>query len=155
MASSEGTEAADAKPATTAAPIAFANVSKRYAGRTQIAVEDLSFEVPSGEICVLIGPSGCGKTTALKMVNRLIPMSAGDITIHNSSFTTKPVKAGATVTVVNKDSIEHTVTSDDGTSFNNTASPDKTFTFTAPSKPGTYKFHCNIHSFMHGQLVVQ
>ena len=43
----------------------------------------------------------------------------------------------------------------DGTSFNNTASPDKTFTFTAPSKPGTYKFHCNIHSFMHGQLVVQ
>jgi osmoprotectant transport system ATP-binding protein len=85
MASSEGTQVADAESATTAAPIAFLNVSKRYPGRTQAAVEDLSFEVPSGEICVLIGPSGCGKTTALKMVNRLIPMTDGDITIDGRS----------------------------------------------------------------------
>jgi len=100
--------------------------------------------------------AACGSSKSTnKSSNASSTSSAGDITIHNSSFTTKPVKAGATVTVVNKDSIEHTVTSDDGTSFNNTASPDKTFTFTAPSKPGTYKFHCNIHSFMHGQLVVQ
>src|SRR6266702_673667 len=73
-------QVATARPAT-AAPIAFLNVSKRYPGRPQAAVGNLSFEVPSGEICVLIGPSGCGKTTALKMVNRLIPMTDGDITI--------------------------------------------------------------------------
>src|SRR5690242_6767229 len=85
MVSSDGTQVAAARPATTAAPIAFVNVSKRYPGRTQAAVADLSFEVPSGEICVLIGPSGCGKTTALKMVNRLIPMSDGDITIDGKS----------------------------------------------------------------------
>jgi osmoprotectant transport system ATP-binding protein len=86
MASSEGTQVAAARSATTAAPIAFVNVSKRYPGRTQAAVGDLSFEVPSGEICVLIGPSGCGKTTALKMVNRLIPMTEGDITIDGRSI---------------------------------------------------------------------
>jgi osmoprotectant transport system ATP-binding protein len=77
--------AAGTRLAASAAPIAFQNVSKRYPGRAQAAVADLSFEVPSGEICVLIGPSGCGKTTALKMVNRLIPMSDGDITIDGKS----------------------------------------------------------------------
>jgi osmoprotectant transport system ATP-binding protein len=77
--------AASTRPAASAAPIAFQHVSKRYPGREQAAVTDLNFEVPSGEICVLIGPSGCGKTTALKMVNRLIPMSDGDITIDGKS----------------------------------------------------------------------
>ena len=86
MTSSEGTQVAAVRPDTTASPIAFMNVFKHYPGRTQVAVEDLSFEVPSGEICVLIGPSGCGKTTALKMVNRLIPMSGGDITIDGKSI---------------------------------------------------------------------
>jgi osmoprotectant transport system ATP-binding protein len=68
------------------AEIAFHSVTKRYPGRERPAVEDLSFEVPPGEICVLIGPSGCGKTTALKTVNRLIPLSAGDITIDGRSI---------------------------------------------------------------------
>ncbi len=58
---------------------------KRYPGRDQAAVDDLSFKVAPGEICVLIGPSGCGKTTALKMVNRLISISDGDITIDGRS----------------------------------------------------------------------
>jgi osmoprotectant transport system ATP-binding protein len=83
--SGEETQVAAVRSASTAAPIAFQHVSKRYPGRSQAAVTDLSFEVPSGEICVLIGPSGCGKTTALKMVNRLIPMSDGDITIDGKS----------------------------------------------------------------------
>jgi osmoprotectant transport system ATP-binding protein len=60
-------------------------VVKRYPGRTQAAVEKLSFTIPPGEICVLIGPSGCGKTTALKMVNRLISITEGDITIGGES----------------------------------------------------------------------
>jgi osmoprotectant transport system ATP-binding protein len=67
------------------AEIAFHGAVKRYPGRERPAVEDLTFEVPPGEICVLIGPSGCGKTTALKMVNRLIPISEGDITIDGAS----------------------------------------------------------------------
>lgn len=67
------------------AEIAFRNVVKRYPGRDKAAVENLSFEVPPGDICVLIGPSGCGKTTALKMINRLISISDGDITIDGKS----------------------------------------------------------------------
>ena len=59
---------------------------KRYPGRGRPAVQDLSFEVAPGEICVLIGPSGCGKTTALKMVNRLISITEGDITIDGQSI---------------------------------------------------------------------
>lgn len=70
---------------TDPAEIAFRSVVKRYPGRDRAAVEGLSFEVAPGEICVLIGPSGCGKTTALKMVNRLIAITDGDITIDGQS----------------------------------------------------------------------
>jgi osmoprotectant transport system ATP-binding protein len=67
------------------AEIAFVEVVKRYPGRERAAVQDLSFQVAPGDICVLIGPSGCGKTTALKMVNRLISITDGDITIDGQS----------------------------------------------------------------------
>src|SRR6476659_964125 len=76
-----GSEVSQSAPAQ----IAFRSVVKRYPGRERAAVENLSFEVPPGEICVLIGPSGCGKTTALKMVNRLISITDGDITIDGKS----------------------------------------------------------------------
>ncbi|HWT96746.1 MAG TPA: ABC transporter ATP-binding protein [Terriglobales bacterium] len=46
-----------------------------------VAVNDVSFELPAGEICVLLGPSGCGKTTTMKMINRLIEPSSGKIYI--------------------------------------------------------------------------
>jgi osmoprotectant transport system ATP-binding protein len=45
------------------------------------AVKDVSFELPAGEICVLLGPSGCGKTTTMKMINRLIEPTSGKIYI--------------------------------------------------------------------------
>ena len=65
-----------------------------------------------------------------------------------------PVKAGATVTAKNNDSVEHTVTADDGI-FNITVGAGETATFTAPSTAGDYKFHCTIHSQMHETLTVQ
>ena len=55
------------------------HVSKRY-GET-LAVNDLSLTVPAGKICVFVGPSGCGKTTSLKMVNRLIEPTSGQILV--------------------------------------------------------------------------
>jgi plastocyanin len=78
------------------------------------------------------------------------------ITMQNTAFSVAgPVKAGATVDIKNNDSFTHTVTSDDGTSFNVSVDGGKTATITAPSKPGSYKFHCNIHSNMHATLIVQ
>ena len=72
-------------PGSAAAEIEFRAVTKRYPGRTTAAVSELSLNVPAGEICVLIGPSGSGKTTAMKMVNRLIDITDGDITIGGQS----------------------------------------------------------------------
>jgi len=46
------------------------------------AAEQISMEVPEGEICVLLGPSGCGKTTTLKMINRIIPATSGRVFIN-------------------------------------------------------------------------
>src|SRR6187455_3432825 len=74
------------EPATprAASTVEFRGVTKRYdagAKNTPGAVNDLSFSVPAGKICVLVGPSGCGKTTSLKMVNRLIEPSGGRILI--------------------------------------------------------------------------
>ena len=72
-------------PGSAAAAIEFRSVTKRYPGREAPAVRELSLSVPAGEICVLIGPSGSGKTTAMKMVNRLIDITEGDITIGEQS----------------------------------------------------------------------
>ena len=77
--------AREGRGAGTAAEIVFSHVWHRYPGRSVPAIQDLSLTIPAGEICVLIGPSGGGKTTALKMVNRLIPISKGDITIDGRS----------------------------------------------------------------------
>jgi osmoprotectant transport system ATP-binding protein len=68
-----------------AAEIVFDHVTKRYGGSERPAVDDLSLTIPAGEICVLIGPSGGGKTTAMKLVNRLITLTDGDITIDGTS----------------------------------------------------------------------
>ena len=69
-----------------AAEIVFDGVTKRYPGRTEPAVDDLSLTIPAGEICVLVGPSGGGKTTAMKLVNRLISLTEGDIRIDGRSI---------------------------------------------------------------------
>ncbi len=79
---------------------------------------------------------------------------SAQITIDSSlTFSTASVAPGATVTVKNDSSSQHTVTQDGG-GFDITVDAGKTATFTAPSKAGTYKFHCKIHSFMHGTLTV-
>src|SRR2546421_3462435 len=75
----------DEAPRSSAAEIVFRNVTKRYPGRQTAAVNDLSLVVPAGEICGLVGPSGGGKTTAMKMVNRLIDITDGDIRIDDQS----------------------------------------------------------------------
>ncbi len=74
-----------AAPDTKAASLEFRQVTKRYPGGDRPVLVDLSFEVPAGEICVLVGPSGCGKTTAMRMVNRMIDITEGDILLDGES----------------------------------------------------------------------
>jgi osmoprotectant transport system ATP-binding protein len=76
---------------SSAAEIVFDHVTKRYPGRDEAAVDDLSLEIPAGAFCVLVGPSGGGKTTALKMVNRLIPFDSGEIRIDGRSILDLPL----------------------------------------------------------------
>ncbi|MFI5268190.1 MAG: ABC transporter ATP-binding protein [Chloroflexota bacterium] len=63
------------------ATVEFRHVVKRFGSQGPPAVDDLSLLIPPGNICVLVGPSGCGKTTSLRMVNRLIEPSGGQILI--------------------------------------------------------------------------
>ena len=72
-------------PRPSAATLEFREATKRYPGQTEPAVKDLSLTVPAGEICVLVGPSGCGKTTAMRMVNRMIDITEGDILLDGQS----------------------------------------------------------------------
>ena len=77
------TEGAPAR--SQAADLDLRNVSKRYPGQDAAAVEELSLTVPAGHICVLVGPSGCGKTTLMRMINRMIEPTSGDILLDGSS----------------------------------------------------------------------
>ena len=61
------------------------NLSKNFNGTD--AVKNISFEVEKGKTLVLLGTSGCGKTTTLKMLNRLIEASSGQIFIDNKNIT--------------------------------------------------------------------
>ncbi|KLO25105.1 MULTISPECIES: ABC transporter ATP-binding protein [unclassified Marinitoga] len=64
--------------------IELINVSKKYSNK--YVVKDLSLKVEDGEITILIGPSGCGKTTTLKLINRLIERTTGDILFDGKSI---------------------------------------------------------------------
>lgn len=86
-------------------------------------------------------PSG-GSSSAVKISN--FKFSPASVT----------VKHGARVTVTNRDSAAHTATADDGHSFDTGNLADGASQTISVSKPGSYPYHCTIHPFMHGTLVV-
>jgi osmoprotectant transport system ATP-binding protein len=65
--------------------VRYENATKRYGDSTTAAVDRLNLEVAAGEICVLVGPSGCGKTTAMRLVNRTVELTSGDVLIGGES----------------------------------------------------------------------
>ncbi|PJN91770.1 betaine/proline/choline family ABC transporter ATP-binding protein [Bacillus sp. mrc49] len=64
------------------------NVSKIYKGGKK-AVKNISLDIKKGEFICFIGPSGCGKTTTMKMINRLIEPSEGQILINGENIMDK------------------------------------------------------------------
>jgi osmoprotectant transport system ATP-binding protein len=76
----------DAQGPSGASSVRYEETTKRYPGASEPAVDRLTLEVPAGEICVLVGPSGCGKTTAMRMVNRTVEITSGDVLIGEHSI---------------------------------------------------------------------
>jgi plastocyanin len=76
-----------------------------------------------------------------------------EIVIENSAFTVKPVEAGKSVTVLNKDGTAHTVTADAAGGFNVEVGGGDTGDFVAGQR-GEFPFHCDIHPTMKGTLRV-
>ena len=62
-------------------------LTKRFPGQAHPAVEELSMDIPEGEIVIFVGPSGCGKTTTMKLINRLIEPSGGRIFLDGEDVT--------------------------------------------------------------------
>src|SRR5436189_95643 len=85
------------------------------------------------------------------------PPTSGDaVSIENFAFVPPnlSVASGTTVTWTNTDDVQHTVSADDGHTFDSSAfGQGQTFQFTAGA-PGTYTYTCRIHPFMHGTLTV-
>ena len=83
--------------------------------------------------------------------------SGSSVTISDFKFapSTLAVKSGATVTVTNDDSTAHTATANDGNSFDTGALDAGSSDTISVSKPGSYAYHCSIHPFMTGTIVVR
>jgi plastocyanin len=84
------------------------------------------------------------------------PVVAVVITVKDFAYQVPTtVAAGATVMVVNQDRVAHTVTADTNAGlFDVNIDAGGSASFTAPTQPGTYSFHCVYHGNMHGTLVV-
>ena len=107
--------------------------------------------------------TGCGDDGGSGPSAGAAPSASGSsgtssaITISNFKFSpaTLQVQHGAGIKVANDDSTAHTVTADDGHSFDSgDVNPSASTTIRSPAA-GTYAYHCTIHPFMHGKLVVQ
>ncbi len=66
--------------------IKLENVTKIYDNNKFPSVDNLSLHIKKGEICVFLGPSGCGKSTTLRMINKLIEPTSGEIEIDGKNI---------------------------------------------------------------------
>ncbi len=65
-------------------------VSKQFPGTAHPSVDQVSADIQTGELIVLLGPSGCGKTTLMKMINRLYEPTAGSIFVNGQNIVQLP-----------------------------------------------------------------
>ena len=93
-----------------------------------------------------------GAATTAAGATTAVAASANTLTIKDRTFSALTVKAGDSISIVNADTVDHTVTADDG-SFDVDVPAGTTATLVI-SEAGTYAIHCKIHASMHGTIVV-
>jgi plastocyanin len=134
--------------------------------RTEIAVKARksmsSLVVMAGAALLFAGCGGGDSPSASANSSGSSPQAASGgsssaVKISNFKFSpaSDTVKQGAGVTVTNEDSTAHTATADDGHSFDTGTLAQGASQTISVSKPGSYPYHCSIHPFMHGTLVVK
>jgi plastocyanin len=98
-------------------------------------------------VVLLVFASGCVASTQQKTEQKIV--------IENFAFNPQnvTVSAGTIITWENKDSVTHDVTIDNGL-FDHDLNPGETFSFTF-NTTGTYAYHCDIHTSMKGQIIVE
>jgi plastocyanin len=104
---------------------------------------------------LLLGLTGCrsSKTVSSTVASST---SGNSVSIANFTFTpgTLTVPAGTTVTWTNNDSATHRVASDTGVFNSGDLPQNASFTFTF-NNTGTFPYHCSIHTYMHGTIIVK
>ena len=71
--------------------ITYKNVSMSYPDSGKV-LDNLNFDIKDGEFFVIVGPSGSGKTTTLKLINRLIEQTEGDIIFKDKKIKDYPLR---------------------------------------------------------------
>lgn len=149
------------------APFALAALSlagcASSSGRSSVAAASPAPPVASDAAAASTGPSdaGAAKGSGGYGAPASAPAAAaaaGALKIAGFKYDPTPltVAPGQAVPVTNADSAVHTATSDvAGLFIADDVQTGKTITFTAPTKPGTYTFHCRYHASMHGTLIVK
>ena len=108
-------------------------------------------------VLVLVAATACSGSSKPAASASSAPTtdSGPTLTIKGFRYSALQVAPGTTITVKNLDDAEHTVTSDSSGLFRaDDVKQGSPKTITAPTKPGTYTFHCEYHSSMHGSLTV-
>jgi len=100
--------------------------------------------------------AAASSTAASTTLTAATTASVNQILIQGSSFTpaSLTVKAGDTVTWTNKDSMNHTVTSNSGVFDSGNIAPGASFSYKF-DKEGTFDYKCSIHTFMTANVTVQ
>jgi plastocyanin len=138
---------AGASAGATISPVSGARPAG-FAGNTGTP-SVLSTARPSTSVSMSGMPTSAPPAAAVR------PVSANAVTILNFAFGPQVVmvKAGTTVHWTNHDAEAHTVTSNTGAFTSPVLQPGAGYSFTF-TKPGTYHYHCSIHPFMTGMVMV-
>ncbi len=107
-------------------------------------------------ISALACSGGSGYGNAPTTTSSVAAATGNSVTLASFAFSpaTITVKVGTTVTWTNQDSTTHTITSDSGVWDSGNIAQNGTYTY-AFSKAGTFPYHCSIHTYMKGTVIVQ